>query len=152
MREVIEKIGIVKTELNRRWLGLGIPQPFLETTAAHTIEAALLAVSLAEIVDECDACKVALIALAHELEGSECMSIAEALKEYRVSKSIEAKIVRLAHELSTLLQAGRYHRQGFRVESVMKESLSKALDLTAEIGHAELAQAVHEILTMLGSL
>ncbi|RLE96332.1 MAG: hypothetical protein DRJ57_05680, partial [Thermoprotei archaeon] len=106
MEEFLKQVGALKAEVNRVWLGRGVPPPLLEALSAHVVEEALIAVRLAEAVG-CDVGRVLLMALAHELVDA-AASWGGAREEFEEASSLEARVARAANELAIVAQAKRY--------------------------------------------
>ena len=145
MEEFLKTVGVLKAEVNRVWLGGGVPPPLLEALSAHVVEEALIALRLAEALG-CDVGKTLLLALAHELGGTS-QSLERARREFKEAASLEARVARIAHELAIVAQAKRYLRMGLDVRRILEEHVSKALDEAAAVKKDVLAQLVHEALS-----
>lgn len=145
MEELIRLVGALKADVNRVWLGRGVPHPLLEALSSHVVEEALIAAQLAESLG-CDVGRTVLAALAHEFERAPG-SLREARREFEEASSLEARIARLAHELAVVAQAKRYLRMGIDVREALEEHVSRALDEAAAAKSSALAQLAHEALS-----
>jgi len=145
VEEFLKLIGVLKAEVNRVWLGRGVPPPLLEALSAHVVEETLIALRLAKALD-CDIGRTLLLTLAHEL-GDASQSLEMARKEFEEAASLEARVARIAHELAIVAQAKRYLKMGLDVRKVLEEHVSRVLDEAAAVKRDVLAQLVHEALS-----
>lgn len=117
----------------------------LEVRAGHILAETVIAAKLAT-ASKLDPSRAVLTALGGEL-GGEVEELGAFAEEYRSAASREAVLARVAHELAIVLQAKRYAKMGFVVESVLKAHVAKALDEASRIESAEALQIVHELLS-----
>ncbi len=152
---LLQALMAVKNTPRTGWLLRGVPAAIAETIAAHSAEAAVLALAIAGELGA-DPYRSAAIAAVHDLgeafigdlvkratdeigkklkedielrvaakEFGEDSIVFSLIREYIEQSSREARVAKLAEQLSTLLQALRYHRQGWReVDEILCSMLS----------------------------
>jgi len=175
---LLQALMAVKNTPRTGWLLRGVPAAIAETIAAHGAEASVLALVIAEELgaDPYRAAAIASVhdlgeafigdlvkratdAIGKKLkedielrvaaeEFGENSIVFSLIREYIEQATPEARVAKLAEQLSTLLQALRYHRQGWReVDEIMcsmLNSLSKAQDEELDALYRVAGRALNE--------
>ncbi|MEM3712412.1 MAG: HD domain-containing protein [Thermoproteota archaeon] len=148
--KILDAINAVKCLRRTGWMQLGVLDA--ETVAAHSFEAAILAIELAPIIGA-NPEKAATLALVHDLSEAvmgdipkwtssritrndteaameiESNIIVNLILEFLRGETKEAKIAKLCDLLSTIIQAKRYLRMGYGVTRIEEETKRQVFDM-----------------------
>lgn len=72
--------------------------------------------------------------------------IGKIFEEYANGESLEAKIVKIADKLSTILQAKNYWRKGYKVDEIIETTKTELLETIKQLGDNNIMETVHGLI------
>lgn len=79
-----------------------------------------------------------------KITGSE--EIRKIFEEYANGESLEAKIVKIADKLSTILQAKNYGNRGYKVDEIIETTKTELLETIKQLGDKNIVETVHDLI------
>ena len=166
--ELLEVINALNNLARTGWMLRGIPPAHAETVAQHTFTTALLTLYLAEKLAGVDTYKAVTMALIHDLPEASTGDIISHVKrqhpsieeelerkfinklglekarelymEYIKQETLEAKLVKIADQLATYIQALEYKKRGYRVDDIIENTREKLKNYLEELGLTNLIE------------